>query len=1175
MIGKEDIAILEHENQQEQKKKEQELSPEKLMEQRLEQARQRVDNLQVTGLSSAEKVAESHESSVDEKTKGRLAGIAEKAKTVYGRFEKKISEYVENRQRAKEYIGVVKQIRMLLKSGNLDEALKIFNDKASWAEKYSELKFPRFGKSVIETYYGRNKRDFDRISWDGVQRQMHDSLFNRFLELKKAENFDGMVNFYRGLEGYKSKYEPVIRLSETGETLMQSCVRQISMMADEETKQKHGKQEYDDEMREEYEQMLLQKAPSVLARERVKTGHWFHWQYPKENILRIAEAVIRDGVDLKSLAGLDPDQFPDQIPDNVKTVLFEQYSEKKIIKNLDFFEDKFGALPEDEQKGYVGKMVASLEKESEEHRYIDPLDYYYLYQAVDKGQIKAEWISRNMIDKIIDARLRYIVEDNNFSFEKLDRFIEKFGVDQEARARIIDLAYANFYSGVYSDLILKHQDDQEQFTLPAEKKAKIMNNCNTLNERYGMPPSKKLLSESLIRSLGSQQGEMALALGRMNPEFADLSDQEIVRGLELTQNEVDSIYSSLENNRTEVEKVKELLGVGPSKTQLRVMVFNSLQKGKGFDYSLARLNPDFVNQSDREILDAMAFTPKEVVQIFSLEQYRLLLAPEAFDELVKVTGRYPEALTGSANDKVRPYLVYLSNQDCGFELSASGITDFSAFVGRFGLEQTPRLYQYFTNLQKVERGELKVLPAEQIADKMTSVAEMETRLLQIKEDLISGNLPSPEKMTPFDYDVLAVGTMFNTSRWARPDKNLETVYRQFAEAENKGEIKELPAGYETMTLKVERVKNNLDSLQRPEVVAEYRRFRQDLLGAYDLTQAKGLDRMKNEIAEMWQQELGALDLTTANEARFKAMRKKADVLEAGLAKVKSSSSMDDVLRALLNCEEGLNIKKENDFTSPFMRRILFHKAMTNHSGYEQLPLPMQNNSVVYLEGAQFVRDITMNVLKDHVLKGSKKEARKYFGDWMPSAQDFGRLRKILTMNNMVETMQRMEASLEGSQEEISMIPDRGFVGELSGYYSEACYTRIDQMLKNWPEAVPCKFVINPNDPQKRQIIGGVVLIEREGHLIVRANNPRDEYLNKLQASSFCEQVYNAAAKIAKRRKLKSVLVTGVPGTTSNREKINTYVKSQASDEKVVKLESSLNFNGYEIKDGCYEVRKVA
>lgn len=564
--------------------------------------------------------------------------------------------------------------------------------------------------------------------------------------------------------------------------------------------------------------------------------------------------------------------------------------------------------------------------------------------------------------------------------------------------------------------------------------------------------------------------------------------------------------------------------------------------------------------------------------------------------LSKCVSKYPEALTGSESDKVTSFILLIAEKT-DFDFSYECIEELVEFIEVFGAVQTPVLYQYFVNLNRLESKRIAALPDQQLKDGLTSVDALRDRFKFMRQSVISGDLPLADQMTKLDYDVLAVETMFYTSSWAQKDRRLEYMYRKFEEDSKEGLIPGVPEGYGEKALSVQKVKTNLDSLEHCE--DEYLKIRKDLLGADNLTGEDGLENLKAEIGGLIGMELETINIPEAVEKlkaelieagtdeevidkRIEALRRSMNVkyekLQKTLSGISAAETFDDVLERLLSLEKDLNIKKENSFTTPYVRRILFHKVMTNHSGYENLPEYLKYGEDVNLRGIQFVLDIVRNVVNQHVL--NPDEIDKYYeGEWKPSKAELKKCRKILNVSRIHETLRRMEGDLDDSFEEISMIPDRGFVGELSGYYGEACFTRLYDMLKDWPNVIPHKLVINPNDAESREIVGSVLLIEATDDqgdkvIVVRAINPLDKVLNKLQTQSFCDEVFDKAEEVGIERGAKKILVSGLPGTVSNREKINIYISLERYWDTREKLSESLNFNQYELQNDCFLVREI-
>lgn len=587
-----------------------------------------------------------------------------------------------------------------------------------------------------------------------------------------------------------------------------------------------------------------------------------------------------------------------------------------------------------------------------------------------------------------------------------------------------------------------------------------------------------------------------------------------------------------------------------------------------------------------------------------LEHYHKLFASEAVAALERAVSKYQDPLTGLGNDKITPLFVFLARTQ-EVEFSDHGIEQLAGFVENFGLEFTPKLFEYYRNIMALAQQEIDQLPEEQAELGLDSVEKIRDQLKIMREALISGEIPSPEEMTAFGYDVLAAETMFHTSRWRKQGKSIAEMHRRFVEAREAGRIPETPEEYQPTEIKVERISRDYEL---SECDHQYQSMRTDLLAAYRLAQPEGLTDFRQEILSAIELERAELnydamlaDALEKNAARARPLpeEKMAAIIQIQFDKkvlafttfkevVTTASNLDQILEALYQAEVQLGIKREHDMTTPFMRRILFFKATRAHSGFAEPLMELTAGDAINLDAVQFIRDLGQNVIKAHVLETA--DSQDYFGEdtllgrtglkgkeAKAAKQMRQKLRRIVLMNKINETLARIEGDLIDQREKIAVIPDRGFVGELSGYYSEACFTRIDQMLENWPNVVPCKLVINPDDEQERRIIGGVLFIERpeDGALVVRAINPRDSFLNSLQAESFCEQIMEVATEYAKKRGLKKVLVAGAAGTTSNRAKINDYiVRKYRRPEGLVPLSSELNFNGYRIQNECYQTRDL-
>ncbi|HBU06828.1 MAG TPA: hypothetical protein DEB09_01975 [Candidatus Magasanikbacteria bacterium] len=546
---------------------------------------------------------------------------------------------------------------------------------------------------------------------------------------------------------------------------------------------------------------------------------------------------------------------------------------------------------------------------------------------------------------------------------------------------------------------------------------------------------------------------------------------------------------------------------------------------------------------------------------------------------------------GKGTDNVTPLLQYFYDKH-NFELNDNSAEVFSGYVKEFGVSTSDVLFKYYKNIIDQKNGRLKELPPEQLQDGLDTVEKLRERSIKIRQALIKGEIPAPEEMTNFDYDVLRIETRFETSRWARQGKDIRVMHREFYTLQKGEKIAPLSAGYEEETLSVDKVE--MKKLDFGDCQEEYGRLRNDLVNAHELAKNGGVEKFKQKLLIALKQELdGIVFEPGSNPRKIEHLQKRKDILGVCLVGVTETVDVNKIMKLLMKLEIDLGVKSESSFTSPFLRAILFCRVIEGHSGFAEMPNEMNINEQANLEGLQYVRDMIQNVIKQHILltgdwrQGEEGEKRvlyaikKYFGgdeENFPTVAEASRLAKNLTTNKIVEFLKGLEGELAGRAQNIRMIPDRGFVGELSGYYADACWTNQDMFLRDWPNITPYKFVTG--EEKEQEIMGAVLFIETKSKagekvVIVRGLNPRDKYLNTLQGKSFCEQVFDKAKNTAKRVGAVKVLVAGAPGTTSNREKINSYVGSEyKKDEKKIPLENSLAFNDYEIQDECYLVRDL-
>jgi hypothetical protein len=151
-----------------------------------------------------------------------------------------------------------------------------------------------------------------------------------------------------------------------------------------------------------------------------------------------------------------------------------------------------------------------------------------------------------------------------------------------------------------------------------------------------------------------------------------------------------------------------------------------------------------------------------------------------------------------------------------------------------------------------------------------------------------------------------------------------------------------------------------------------------------------------------------------------------------------------------------------------------------------------------------------------------------------------------------------------------------FLGEVSGYLGNACYTKVYPLLEQYPSnLIPFKFV-SERDKDNRELFGSVLVFElqdNEGNdvALLRAFNvPRE---SEIDVGKFIENFIEKISPTLKARGIKKILVPGMDGAISNYGLIRKHMHRKYIDGKnPLSLSDKFDFNGYNITKDCYLVR---
>jgi len=211
-------------------------------------------------------------------------------------------------------------------------------------------------------------------------------------------------------------------------------------------------------------------------------------------------------------------------------------------------------------------------------------------------------------------------------------------------------------------------------------------------------------------------------------------------------------------------------------------------------------------------------------------------------------------------------------------------------------------------------------------------------------------------------------------------------------------------------------------------------------------------------------------------------------------------------------------------------------------------------------------EFIQNILKEHVLgdeavdqralpldSGVKKNIRKRYLQVKSLTADYDKARSYTSDETIT----------------LSVVPTRGILGELSGYFCDACWTSQTNIMADNPNMVAFYFVENADDPASARIVGGSLLILTQPAgkeaFVIRGLNPQDRIANHYNTDDIIRGFLEYLDTIPKTEDERLVLAPpGKSGALSNRPGINRAMPAYMDKDTDISLDESNNFNGYNI-----------
>lgn len=540
------------------------------------------------------------------------------------------------------------------------------------------------------------------------------------------------------------------------------------------------------------------------------------------------------------------------------------------------------------------------------------------------------------------------------------------------------------------------------------------------------------------------------------------------------------------------------------------------------------------------------------------------------------------AFTHNEYDRTSQFIDYmLTNAQADFGLNHRDFEILTEYVKRFGLSRTPYIFHYFKNLYLFEQGKISELPKDVIDSGMRSVQEMIDQLVRIKSRVYS-EIPMTDLsgLSNFEMEMLRFITGKSTHRWDGGKPSIERIIQEFLQDLSTGSIESLPLQYHTELLNAIKVtiEFNADAIRE-----DYEILKDEILTS--IQNPNNLGGLKRITRETLQAKVDRIRRVASESEgkKLEFMIREVSRLEEYISRLDHIKDLDSLISSLLE----MNFDKtEQKVISGVFRRIIFGKIFQKNfsAGFIQ-EIQRQLEGGISAASIESIINVVDEMAKTHALNldGNNKEGywtdetfRKIKGSKrgrdLPNSfsPHIGKLRKE------VEHFQKIQT---GASNQVRAIPDRGFVGEMSGYLADACYSAEYPLLKKYPNVIPYKFVTINTETGDPQFIGSVLVFEvndAEGNpsLLVRAFDVPNE--SAIDVNSFIEQFLDKVAEVGRARGKRQVLVPGNSGAVSNYQMtINHIRKNYTAGRTATTLSDRFDFNGYDLTNDCFVARKIA
>lgn len=514
---------------------------------------------------------------------------------------------------------------------------------------------------------------------------------------------------------------------------------------------------------------------------------------------------------------------------------------------------------------------------------------------------------------------------------------------------------------------------------------------------------------------------------------------------------------------------------------------------------------------------------------------------------------------------------------------------FIAYVKDFGLNEALALFRIYTALMKKDFSNDMLVHSGikmKTDNPREGIKQLQTIVKRFRQQLnVSGEISDEILNNPLELDLLRVAVNYDGSKWKRnvDFKELVVGYIRAKQAQRSGNLPEIfysSEGQGSRTLRIGKIKASRLGIENFDFQDNAKAFfgkiveeLQSSLKLLGIPEDGRVTRARERITSVIVSEMNE---GTQGLGRLRDNPKAAQQKERELANLEKLSQGVEQARDLpdLIAAMGEFDPKNNSPLDSELRRLLFLQGFLASATFvEEFKDRFRVAQDISLPNLNLFLEFTGNIIKEHVLGTNPDLADAR----LDITSDMRRtLRKHLNFKVFQDEMRRLLEKERKDTITLTVVPTRGILGELSGYFCDACWTRQNNIMENNQDMVFLTFIENYEDPLNARIVGGTLLIMTKSgnrdNFVVRGFNPQDRIADLYDMGELFDSFINDYLSALPGRETREHSIPSPnSGAFSNRPSVIAVGRARIGEENLP-LDSINRFNGYDITNQVYVIR---